>query len=83
MRRFLSAARLRLAIFFGRMAAIADWRVHCVFVSAGPWLGREEYSACLMHGIEHAARMMKMEAEKHYADAMLEALHPDLLREDP
>jgi hypothetical protein len=82
-KRLLSAARLRLAIFFGRMAAIADWRVHCVFVSVGPWLGREEYNACLMHGIEHAANLMKMEAEKHYADAMLEALRPDLLGEEP
>jgi hypothetical protein len=82
-KRLLSAARLRLAIFFGRMAAIADWRVHCVFVSVGPWLGREEYNACLMHGIEHAANLMKMEAEEHYADAMMAALRPDLLGEEP
>lgn len=83
MRRFLFAVRLRLAIFFGRMAAITDWRVHCVFVSVGPWLGRDEYNACLMHGIEHAANLMKMEAEKNYADAMLAALRPDLINGDP
>jgi hypothetical protein len=54
-----------------------------VFVSVGPWLGRDEYNACLMHGIEHAANLMKMEAEKNYADAMLAALRPDLINGDP
>ena len=41
------------------------------------------YETCLMHGIEHAARMIKMEAEKHYTDRMMTALRPDLLREEP